>query len=366
MKMCSNPFARGARVLAALGAGCFMVSVATAQPAASSVDSRYLLIFDTSSAMKSRVPATQYVVERLFFSMMNGQFQAGDSIGVWAFDRKLRLGGFPLQRWLPQNAATIASDITNFVRLQRYSKSTRFDVVMPDVNSLVQDSEQLTVLIFCDGDGEIKGTPYDNAINTVLKQNQSALSRANETFIVVLRSQLGRYIGYTVNSSAVGVNLPNFPPLPAPLQAVAPVQTSPPPAPRTPSPPPVIQAAPLIIIGTNVGTNQIPSVPPSSELTNSPPVAPPVEKKANPPPTVETLPNSTNPIPTNAALPKVAETQTNVPAPLSEDHTGLSRKGALAVGAGLLAAAVVLIILALVRSRRTSRGSLITRSMKKD
>ena len=69
-----------------------MVSVASAQPAASSVDSRYLLIFDTSSAMKSRVPATQYVVERLFFSMMNGQFQPGDSIGVWAFDRKLRTG----------------------------------------------------------------------------------------------------------------------------------------------------------------------------------------------------------------------------------------------------------------------------------
>jgi hypothetical protein len=361
MKMFSSPFARGARVLAVLGAGCFMVSVATAQPAASSVDSRYLLVFDTSSAMKSRVPATQYVVERLFFSMMNGQFQAGDSIGVWAFDRKLRQGEFPLQHWLPQNAATTAADITNFVRLQRYSKSTRFDVIMPEVNSLVQDSERLTVLIFCDGDGEIKGTPYDNAINTVLKQNQSALSKANETFIVVLRSQLGRYVGYTVNSSAVGVNLPNFPPLPAPLQAVAPVQTSPPPAPRTLSPPPVIQAVPLIIIGTNVGTNPIPLVPPRVV----PPSPPPAKPASNPPP-AESLSNSTNAIPTNVAPPKVAETQTNVPAPLSEDHTGLSRKGALAVGAGLLAAAVVLIILALVRSRQTSRGSLITRSMKKD
>jgi hypothetical protein len=69
---------------------------------------------------------------------------------------------------------------------------------------------------------------------------------------------------------------------------------------------------------------------------------------------------------TNAAPPKIAETQTNAPASPSEDHIGLSRKGALAVGVGLLAAAVVLIILALVRSRKTSRGSLITRSMKKD
>jgi hypothetical protein len=44
----------------------------------------------------------------------------------------------------------------------------------------------------------------------------------------------------------------------------------------------------------------------------------------------------------------------------------LSRNGALAIGAGLLVAAVGLIILALFRSRKTSRGSLITRSMKKD
>lgn len=359
--MSSNPFALCARVLATLGAGFILVSVALAQPAVSSVDSRYLLVFDTSSAMKSRVPATQYVVERLFLSMMNGQFQPGDSIGVWAFDRKLRQGQFPLQRWLPENAATIASDITNLVRLQHYSKSTSFDVIMPEVNNLVQDSQRLTVLIFCDGDGEIKGTPFDNAINTLLKQNERALSKSDETFIVVLRAQLGRYIGYTVNSSAIGVNLPGFPPLPAPPQPVTPVQTNPTPPPRKPSPPPVIPATPLIIIGTNVGTNPLPSVPPRAVLPNPPPA----RVEPNPPPVVESLSNSTNAISTNAAPPKIAEMQTNAPAP-SGGPSGLSRHGALAVGAGLLVAAVVLIVFVLVRSRRTSRGSLITRAMKKD
>jgi len=358
MKTFLSPFARCARVLVALCAGSFLVSVASAQPVESSIDSRYLLIFDTSAAMKPRVPATQYVVERLFFPMMNGQFQPGDSIGVWAFDRKLRKGEFPLQRWLPQNAATVASDITNFVGLQHYSKSTHFDVIMPEVNGLVQDSQRLTVLIFCDGDGEIKGTPFDEAINTVLKQNESGLSKADQTFIVVLRAQLGRYIGYTVNSSAIGVNLPEFPPLPAPPQLVAPVKTNPPPR---PSPPPITSATPLVIIGTNVGTTLIPSVPPKAAPTNPPPV----EKKATPLPPAGSLSNSTNAIPTNAAPSKIAETQTNAPAP-SGETSGLSRSGALAIGAGLLAAAVVLILLALFRTRKTGRGSLITRSMKKD
>jgi hypothetical protein len=359
--MFSNPFARCARVFATLGAGFFLASVAPAQPAVSSVDSRYLLIFDASSAMKSRVPAMQYTVERLFFSMMNGQFQPGDSIGVWSFDRKLRQGQFPLQRWLPENAATIASDITNLVRLQRYSKTTSFDVIMPEVNNLVLNSQRLTVLIFCDGDGEIKGTPFDNAINAILKQNESALSKSGEAFIVVLRAQLGRYIGYTVNSSAIGVNLPVFPPLPAPPQPATPVQTNPSPPPRAPSPPPVIRAAPLIIIGTNVGTNPLPSVPPRVVL----PSPPPARVETNPPPPVESRSNSTNAISTNAAPLKIAETQTNAPAP-SGEPSGLSRHGALAVGAGLLVAAVALIVVVLVRSRQTSRGSLITRSMKKD
>jgi hypothetical protein len=357
--MFSNPFARGARVLAVLGAGLFLVSVALAQPAVSSVNSRYLLIFDTSSAMKSRVPASQYAVERLFFSMMNGQFQAGDSIGVWAFDRKLRQGEVPLQRWLPQNAATIASGITNFIRLQRYSKSTRFDVIMPEVNQLVRDSQRLTVLIFCDGDGEIKGTPYDSPINTILKQSASALRKSDETFIIVLRAQLGQYIGYTVNSSAIGVNLPEFPPLPAPPQPVALVQTNPPP--RPPSPPPVIQAAPLIIIGTNVGTNPIPSIPPQVVL----PHPPPVRAESNPPSPFASRSNSTNAMSTNAAPPKIGKTQAKTSAP-SGETSGLNRNGALAIGAGLLIAAVALIVVVLFRSRKPGRGSLITRSMKKD
>jgi hypothetical protein len=338
------------------GAGMFLNVTLPAQPAMSGVDSRFLLIFDTSSAMKARVPATQYAVERLFFSMMNGQLQPGDTIGVWAFDRKLSSGEFPLQSWLPQNAAMIASNITNFVRLQRYSKSTRFDVLMPEVNGLVQNSERLTVLIFCDGDGEIKGTPYDNAINSTLKQNERVLKKANQTFIVVLRAQFGQYTGYTVNSSAIGVNFPDFPPLPQPPQPVAPVKTNPPPPP--PPPAPVVTAPPLVIVGTNVVTHLLPPIPATSGLTNPPPA----KLESNPPP-AESLSIPTNAGPTNATPPKMAETQTNAPVS-SGENSGLSRDGALAIGAVLLAVAVVVIIAALIRSRKRGRGSLITRSMK--
>ena len=262
-------FALCARIIVMCSAGMLLTSTLQAQLGMGGVDSRFLLIFDTSSAMKARVPATQYAVERLFFSMMNGQLQSGDTIGVWTFDRTLRKGGFPLQGWLPQNAAMIASNITNFVRLQHYSKRTGFDMLMPQVNGLVQNSERLTVLIFCDGDGAIKGTPYDNAINSVFKQSESALKKADQTFIVVLRAQFGQYTGYTVNSSAIGVNFPDFPPLPQPPQPIAPAKTNLPPP---PPPTPVVTAPPLVIVGTNVGTNLLPTVPARSVLSNPPPV----------------------------------------------------------------------------------------------
>jgi hypothetical protein len=355
----STSFTRCARIAAAICAAAFLIFTADAQPPPNTVSSRYLLVFDTSSAMKKRVTSTQYAVERLFFSMMNGQLQPGDTIGVWAFDRTLRAGDFPLQHWAPQNAATIASNITNFVRLQRYRRSARFDAIMPDVSNLVRSSERLTVLIFCDGDAEIKGTPFDGAINTIFKKNQRALEKADQAFIIVLRSQLGQYVGYTVNSSAIGVNLPEFPPLPAPPQPAASVETNPPvkakPSPPKPGPP-IVEAPPLVIIGTNVSTNLVPQTPPKTVPTNPPPA----KVESNAPPPVESAT-----IPTNIAVPpKMAATQTNSSAP-SEEKSGLSRDDALEIGAGLLVVAVALISFALLRSRRADRGSLISRSMKK-
>ena len=199
-----------------------------AQPAASGVDSRFLLIFDTSSAMKARVPATQYAVERLFFSMMNGQLQPGDSIGVWTFDRELRTGEFPLQRWLPQNAATIASGITNFVGTPAlFQKARALTCSCRRSISLVQNSRAADRADFLRWRRmKSKGRRTTTRSIRFSSKTSSALKKADQTFIVVLRAQFGQYTGYTVNSSAIGVNFPEFPPLPAPPQPVAPAQTN--------------------------------------------------------------------------------------------------------------------------------------------
>jgi hypothetical protein len=113
-----------------------------------------------------------------------------------------------------------------------------------------------------------------------------------------------------------------------------------------------------VIIGTNVSTNLIPLTPPTSVLTNPPPA----KVESNLPPAAESLSGPTN---ANAVPPPMAKAQTNVLVP-PEDNTGLSRNGALAIGAALLVVAGLLVVFVLRHSRKTGRGSLITRSMRKD
>jgi hypothetical protein len=359
-----NRLAWRRQIMAALLAGVVWIPAAQSQIPAHTVENRYLLIFDTSSAMKKHLLATQKAVNQLFLSMMNGQLQPNDSIGVWAFDSKLRTGQFPLQRWLPENAANIASNITTFIQGEHYSRSTHFDAIMPSLNGLVQESDRLTVLIFCDGNEKIQGTPFDNAINSIFKEDQRAVEKAKQVFIVVLRTQFGQYVGDTVNFSAIGVNFPEFPPLPQSSQPAEPVKTRQP----LPTPPPaIVTAPPLVIVGTNVSTNLLPP----SAVFKSPPVnpaptnPPPTAIISNPPPPPLETSNPTNIVLTNATPSKTPEIQTNTPA-TPKENSGLSGKEALAIAIGFLAAAGVSAFFVLHRSRRTRRGSFITRSMKKD
>src|SRR5258706_10838244 len=212
------------------------------------VENRYLLIFDTSLAMKKCLPATKDAVGQLFISMMDRQLNTGDSIGVWTFANEVGAGKFPLQEWQPANAAMIASNIVTFVGDRHHAKTTDFKATLLMLKQVVQDSDRLTVIIFCDGDGQLQGTPYDVAVNALFKQSRSAMQKAKRPFVVVLRSQLGEYVGCKVTTDQAAVDFPAFPPLP---EAPVPLQS----APARPLPPPakLPVGPPLIIIGTKVG-----------------------------------------------------------------------------------------------------------------
>jgi hypothetical protein len=331
-QMSAKFFIRSTRFFIVMFAGVFLIPAIHAQSVATGMDNRFLLIFDTSADMKKRVPAVQRSLDELLATSARGELRSGDSIGVWTFGQELRTGQFPLQRWDPADAVMIASNINRFVGKQHYAKSTSFDALQPLLEQVVENSERLTVVIYCDGEAGMNGTSFDSGINEVFQQKGGAQKKARQPLVVVLRSQRGEYTGCTVSFPPAAVNLPEFPPLPPPAPKLADI---PPPAPA------VVPS--LVIIGTKVGTN-LPPVAPANQ-TNA--VSTPLANPAAPP----------------AAQPS-AQTNPAVASQPPPENSGGGGKKPLVVGTVLLVAAGVLTALAVFRARKKDHGSLITRSMR--
>jgi hypothetical protein len=222
------------------------VSRASAQ-SAPEPPGRWLFIFSTSSAMKQNLPATALEIKNILYSGLNQQLNPGDTIGIWTFGETLHAGQLPLIPWVPAAAATTASNLVAFVREQTYSGNVSFDVLQNSLYNVIDDSPRLTVLIFCDGASDLHFMPYADDINQTLHQTLSAQQKAKQPYVLAVRTQLGRFVGVTLNLPPGTLDLPPFPPMPAPAPVNVPV-----PAPVI-APPVVVP--PLIIVGTNVGTN---------------------------------------------------------------------------------------------------------------
>ena len=95
------------------------------------IENRFLFIFDTAATMKKRVPQVQVQVDSLLASRLADHLQDGDTIGVWTFDRQLRMGEMPLQRWTAQNSTLVADNIKSFVETQNYKNDTDLTALQP-------------------------------------------------------------------------------------------------------------------------------------------------------------------------------------------------------------------------------------------
>jgi len=339
---------RHACIFVALLVGMFLAPAARAQSARPKMDNRFLFIFDTASNMKRCLPGVQKALNEILAADTNGLLSPGDSLGVWTFDQQLHAGQFPLQRWQSDNAAMITASIAAFIGKQNYTKTTRFDAFLPSLNQLVSGSKRLTVLIFCDGQGEIQGTPYDVGINRVFKERQKERQKARQPIVIGLRSQHGQYAGCIISFPPQPVSLPDFPPLP---EAVAPPKVT-----NAPALPGSLRPGgqPLIIVGTTI-TNRVPPPAPKPPpmpkpvLTNPPPMVatsapePVITNEVKPPEEVLLMQTGTIPArPKIAAAPSVT-TNANAQPP------AISRTGHR--GAWTVTAAFLVVVAGLVFSR---------------
>jgi len=367
----------------ALLAALIFIPVSRAQAPAAPVETRVLLIFDTSSAMKKRVPNEVKAIKQIFALALAERLQNGDSVGVWTFNSDAQTGLFPLQLWQVQNITPTASSVISFVEAQHYSKTTSFDKLTPLINHIVSISPRVLVIIFCDGDGQFKGTPFDNSVNAAFKEHQSDMRKAREPFVIALQGEYGQYSGSTI-SSAEEMTIPHFAPR-------APSPQFPPPQGDSAlqPPPPVSTVPPLIIIGNSAVSNPPPPPPTHDIIIKGPAPAPEPPANSvhtNAVPQASTRPE-TNPAPpvvmsvapTNAVISSavVSSHPTVSPPPLFTPATPAVSSGAvtvstefskgvlLSVAGGVVVVAVVLAWLILGHSRRDAPASLITESLKK-
>jgi hypothetical protein len=316
---------------------------------------RWLLIFESSAAMKKRLPAVEVALQKLFFTSMDGQLHGGDSLGVWTVDQKLHVGEFPLSTWQPEHAAETTSNLVAFLRKRTYKGEVNFNALQPVLGEVVTGSQRLTVLIFCEGQGEIIWTPYNDAINQSLRQNYDERKKSNQPFVILLRVQEGKYFGCSLNFPPGAVSFPTFPKLPEEILPAA--VTNVVAAPEKKAPP--LDTSPLIIVGKSAATNtaQPPAATVPAPLTND-------DSGTNASGTMGNTPTgavtSVVTAATNAAVGAAAMAAAVRPSakPIADNgDTVLILIGGLA-----LLLAVVLVILLVLRARQP-QGSLISDSL---
>jgi hypothetical protein len=382
---------------------------------------RFLLIFETSPTLKKNLPFVRQNLDRLFASNLEHEIQPGDDLAVWTVDQSLHTGTFPLANWSADETGMYAERLNDFLDQQKYTRHATLTLVQPMLNRVVKNSERLTVIIVCDGQSPLTGTPYDSGVNDIITNSAAKIKNRGVPYMLVLRAYQGQYLGCSVNRTSL-LNFPKFPPPPTPepppvVSKAAPVVNQEAAAAAPPvSGPIVAPVSALIIVGTNAGTNlptatmkpavpapapapaiNLPAtntvvsaalVPAAVAVTGPAPVTPPKVASgalSNPPPRVPPPLASPLPVPgvvaqKTSAPPSAVVATSTLAGPVNPPVVPESRPaGALAenapndrgyvwsltIGGGALVAAAALVMWLVARSRRP-RGSLITRSLQED
>lgn len=237
---------------------------------------RYLLIFETSSAMQRRLPATIEAVRALLGSHFRGRLADGDTLGVWTFNETLQTGRLPLQHWSAVGSEEVTSEIVGFLKSQKHRGNPRFDQVWPGLEQVIQASESITVVLFTSGLEAVAGTPFDSKLNQVYAAWRDSQQKDRKPFVTVLAAQQGKIMFASASPAPWPVEIP---PPPAPK----PPRTARPEPPKAEPPKPVVVGPPLIISGKKQSAQETPTTtptaPPPPAQTPAQPVA---DAPANP------------------------------------------------------------------------------------
>ncbi|HWD94658.1 MAG TPA: hypothetical protein VG938_20180 [Verrucomicrobiae bacterium] len=328
---------------------------------------RWLLIFNTSSAMRDRLDGVKNLTQDLMTTAMHGNLRRGDTIGIWTYDHQLRADEAPLLTWDSDAAQPFAEHAVEFLSHHHYEKNAVFGDVLTNMLRVIKSSDVITVILVSDGSDPVQGTPFDSELDAFYKKNYRDQKKAHMPVVTVFRGQHGNLTAHTEGLAPWPVEIPAVPP---PEVAKA----APPPPPAPPEPQPVVHyGKPLIVIGKK--PELVPAPPPADNAaaTNpataeqrpaapEPKVTP--QEKSEPAmgaPTTNTSENETWAKTTAPTISPEVETATTV-----TPQSPLSARNLAIVSVAFAAIVCSFLILAARRARRQSQSSLITRSLDRE
>ncbi|MEO7677288.1 MAG: hypothetical protein ABIV39_11045, partial [Verrucomicrobiota bacterium] len=174
---------------------------------------RFLFVVETSASTSRSAKSSRETIRALIESGVQGQMRPGDALALWTFNEQLYTS-FPMQQWSPAVSQQIGERTDEFMKKIRFEKKGQLNVMMPSLESVVQDSKALTVILISSGQQPIQGTPFDSEINSIYSVYARSARDSKMPFVTILLGRNGKLATYAVNTSGDTVQIPNLP-LPA-------------------------------------------------------------------------------------------------------------------------------------------------------
>ncbi len=225
---------------------------------------RFLFVVETSQPMSRMSKAAAETVRDLIGSGVQGQMRPGDTFGIWTFNEQLS-AEFPMQQWTPGGSEKSAQISVDFLKKKRFEKKGVLQTVLQPLFPVLKSSRAITVILISVGSEPMRGTPFDQEINSIYPVYSSELREAKLPFVTILVGRSGKLVAHSVNSSLGPIKIPNPPIETAPVvtRLTTNGATALPIGPTNPivKPKPVV---PNIIVAKPIETNTIVEVVPAN------------------------------------------------------------------------------------------------------
>jgi hypothetical protein len=232
-----------------------------------------------------------------------------------------------METWKQKFIVEIGAKAVSNLKDKGFKGAARLDLAMVDLQRILQNVGDLTVVLLSNGETPIAGTPFDDAINARYRELAPVMKAARGSLNTTLVARDGTFVAWGVNSPDFLMDFPVVPAKakrPAPSAVVVRTEVQPMSAtPAAPAPVPTVArvaANPIIITKESVATERKAFLNSISTTNTNPPapviavVTPPVETNAAPA-AVGSVTNLAAIGPTNAATAVVA--QVTSPAPVT-------------------------------------------------